>query len=153
MEFDKAFELVLGIEAGYVNDPHDPGGETKFGISKRSYPQENIPAMTLERAKILYRRDYWDKAACDRLPARFRIALFDAAVNQGVKPAVMMLQSSLGTSADGVVGGQTVSAAERASPEAVALYLADRAIRYTVTPNFNRYGRGWMKRLFLIANV
>ena len=37
----------------------DPGGETKFGVTKRTYPLENIKAMTLERAKVLYLRDCW----------------------------------------------------------------------------------------------
>lgn len=50
-DFDKAFEIVIGHEGGYVNNPKDPGGETKYGISKRTYPNEDIRGMTLERAK------------------------------------------------------------------------------------------------------
>tara|TARA_Y100001951_G_C11296045_1_gene275706 strand:+ start:4160 stop:4333 length:174 start_codon:yes stop_codon:yes gene_type:complete len=48
--FDASLEHVLLFEGGYVNDPRDPGGETRFGISKRSYPREDIRGMTRERA-------------------------------------------------------------------------------------------------------
>jgi lysozyme family protein len=51
--FDKALSFVLSWEGGYSNDPDDPGGETNFGISKRSYPNENIKDMTKERASEL----------------------------------------------------------------------------------------------------
>jgi lysozyme family protein len=46
--FDKAIEIILKHEGGYVNDPDDPGGETKFGITKRNYPTLNIKSLTVE---------------------------------------------------------------------------------------------------------
>jgi len=58
MNFDDAFERLLGLEGAYVNDPRDAGGETKYGISRRSYPGEIIRTMTIERAKEIYLRDY-----------------------------------------------------------------------------------------------
>ena len=54
ISFDKAFEILIGHEGGYVNHPDDPGGETKFGISKRSYPDVNIAALTLDDSKLIY---------------------------------------------------------------------------------------------------
>lgn len=77
--FDQAVAFVLAekIEGGYVNDPRDPGGETKFGISKRSYPREDIKALTRDRAITIYKRDYWDKPGCDKLPPKLAVALFD----------------------------------------------------------------------------
>ena len=36
VNFDEIIEVVLHHEGGYVNDPKDPGGETNFGIAKRS---------------------------------------------------------------------------------------------------------------------
>ena len=50
MSFDRAFELLIGSEGGYVNDPHDPGGETKYGISKRSYPTLDIASRIQQTA-------------------------------------------------------------------------------------------------------
>ncbi len=38
MNLDTAFSRIIASEGGYTNNPADPGGETKFGISKRSYP-------------------------------------------------------------------------------------------------------------------
>jgi lysozyme family protein len=153
MTFDECFKHVVGIEGGYVNDPHDPGGETKFGITKRSYPFLNIAALSLEQAKAIYKKDYWDKCRCDELPAPLNLYTFDAAVNQGIEPAILILQKTLGVVGDGKIGSQTIAAAQNAPQEAAALYMADRAIRYTGTRNFDRYGRGWMKRLFLMAQA
>jgi lysozyme family protein len=84
--FDRAFSFVCSpsIEGGYVNDPADPGGETKFGISKRSYPDLEIRNLTAEQAKEIYRRDYWEKAGCNGLPWPLDVITFDCAVNQGV---------------------------------------------------------------------
>lgn len=94
--FDKAFEHVIGHEGGYVNDPNDAGGETMYGISKRAYPNEDIKNLTLDRAKQLYKRDYWDKLKLDELAtAEVQIELFDTAVNMGVGTAAKFLQEAL----------------------------------------------------------
>ena len=62
MNFDAAFERLIGHEGGYTAGVGDPGGETKFGISKRSYPREDIKNLTLEQAKVIYRKDFWGAA-------------------------------------------------------------------------------------------
>ena len=49
------------MEGGYVNDPDDPGGETNFGISKRSYPQLDIKALSIDKAIDVYYHDFWLK--------------------------------------------------------------------------------------------
>lgn len=149
--FDQAFTGVIGVEGGYSNDPNDPGGETKYGISKRAYPDENIPNMTLERAKMLYKRDYWDAAKCDLTPYPLDVLVFDAAVNQGVEPAIKMLQKVLNVAQDGVFGADTQRKVKDAGKECCALYMAERALRYTGTRNFDRFGRGWFKRLFIVV--
>ena len=73
MDFNQAFKTLIGHEGGYVDDPEDPGGETNFGISKRSYPQEDIPNMTLERATEIYQRDFWWAAGCDAVGGGSRV--------------------------------------------------------------------------------
>src|SRR6185312_16903801 len=65
--FLPAFKIVVGIEGGYSNDPRDPGGETKFGISKNAYPNLDIASLTLEQAQQIYLRDYWDACGCDTM--------------------------------------------------------------------------------------
>lgn len=150
-DFHRAFDMLIESEGGYSGDPADPGGETIFGISKRAYPQEDIQFLTLERAKEIYRRDYWDTIRADELPYPINILIFDAAVNQGKKAAVRMLQEALKITADGVIGKQTIKAAVAASDSVCADYLAIRAVRYAGTYQFQRFGRGWMKRLFVLA--
>lgn len=151
INFDQAFGFVVGAEGGYVNDPHDPGGETRFGISKRAYPNEDIKNLSIDRAKQLYRSDCWDACKCDAIPSPLNLYVFDAAVNQGVGVAIKLLQHILGVTQDGVIGPKTLSVASQINVETAALYLADRALRYANTDNFDRFGRGWFKRLFLLA--
>ena len=79
--FDKAFQLTIGVEGGYSNDPRDPGGETKYGIAKRYHPQEDIKNMTLARAKEIYLTEYWLPAGCDNAPSPMDVCLFDSQVN------------------------------------------------------------------------
>lgn len=148
--FDQAVAFVLHdrIEGGYVNDPRDPGGETKFGISKRSYPREYIRALTRDRAIELYKRDYWDACRCDELPPRLAVAVFDAAVNQGVGAATLLLQRSLRVAADGKIGPITLKAARDADQgEAVLELLGWRLHRYAFTTNASTYMRGWANRV------
>lgn len=155
MNFDKAIKVILDIriEGGYVNDPNDPGGETKFGISKRAYPHLNIKELTLTEAKAIYKHDYWDKVMGDQLPYPLSLYVFDCAVNQGVSVAILTLQDVLGVAKDGVIGAMTVGAARASTIDVCALYLAKRALRYTKTANFDKYGKGWMKRLFLLTMI
>ena len=151
-EFNKAFKIVVGIEAGYVDDPDDPGGETKYGISKRSYPNLDIKALDLEDAKHIYHADYWNRCKCDLIPWPLNLYLFDAAVNQGEKgTAQQMLQYALGCKEDGVIGPKTLAACQIATQWHRAKFLARRAIRYTNTRNFDRYGAGWLVRLFTVT--
>ena len=87
--FQIALKFVFKHEGGYVNDPDDPGGETKYGISKRAYPNEDIKNLTRERAEFLYKRDYWDIPGLDldNFPQDKAIVLFNVAVNMGKERA------------------------------------------------------------------
>lgn len=150
--FDECFQHVVGIEGGYVNDPHDPGGETIWGIARRYHPDawRNGPP-TLEQAKAIYRNDYWTPAGCDRLPQPYDLIVFDGSVNQGIRPTIRGMQTALRVDPDGHLGPITIAAAQVAGLEGVALVLAERALRYAQTRGFDRYGKGWLKREFLIA--
>ena len=95
-DFNKAIPIILAHEGGWVDDPADPGGETNMGISKRSYPKENIRGMTRERAAQIYRKDFWDKLKCDDLPAGLDLVAFDAGVNSGPARGAKWLQQAVG---------------------------------------------------------
>ncbi len=91
-DFEKAIEFVLSWEGGYVNDPRDPGGETNYGISKRSFPSLDIKNLTRDQAKQIYFEKYWLKADCDQLAWPINLVVLDTAVNCGVIPAKEMLR-------------------------------------------------------------
>lgn len=147
--FEVAMEHVFYWEGGYVDDPHDPGGETNHGISKRSYPTVDIKNLTKEGAKVIYRADYWSACRCDQLPGPLALMVFDAAVNQGVSRAVRFLQEALGVKQDGIIGPMTIEAAKRSQLKLVMLkFSVRRALHYASLSTFNRYGKGWMSRLF-----
>jgi hypothetical protein len=78
--FDKAFELVIGLEGKPTNDPNDPGGFTIFGLSCRYNPGIS-PATTVEQAKGIYLERYWIPAGCDNAAYPMDICLFDSQVN------------------------------------------------------------------------
>lgn len=154
MSFDTAFEIVVGLEGGFVDDPKDAGGRTKYGISQRAYPSLDIASLTLSDAKVIYKRDYWDAAKCDRLPDSIAIVLFDSAVNQGIKQATKLLQRALAVNDDGVLGSLTIAAANAVNENDVLVkFCAERALHYASLSNFSTYGRGWMRRLFHVARI
>lgn len=148
MNFEQAFAVLIGHEGGYVDHPRDPGGRTKFGISQRAYPDEDIRHLTLERAQFLYRRDYWDALQLDTFPAVLRLDVFDVAVNMGLKRAIRLLQQALRVVADGVLGPKTLAALLAADPAQVRLlFLAFRLLFYTDLATFTTFGKGWVRRV------
>jgi lysozyme family protein len=103
MNFDEAFAKLLIHEGGTVDNPKDPGGLTRFGISKRSYPHLAIDTLTEWDAKQIYRRDFWDAIHGEDLPKTLRFDLFDGAVNSGPAQATKWLQRALGVEDDGAL--------------------------------------------------
>ncbi len=93
-KFEKAFEYVIQNEGGYVFDKNDPGGETKFGISKRSYPA--LKDLMLEDAKKIYYQDFWQKGRFEEISDNLvATQVFDLSVNLGMRAAVIVLQRAL----------------------------------------------------------
>lgn len=146
--WDSAFELLMVNEGGYVNNPHDKGGETKYGISKKAYPDVDIENLTKEQAKKIYKKDYWDKCKCDYLPDCLSVAVFDFAVNSGVKRAIKYLQLSLGVTADGIIGNQTLGACNRLPTKVILEDYLNKRLQYLMNlKDFKYFGNGWGKRV------
>ena len=91
-------------EGGYVNNPRDPGGETKFGISKRSYPELDIENLTMRRRRAIYRRDFWEVLDGDRINGALMFQVFDMAMNSRPGNAIRCLQEAIGVAPDGHFG-------------------------------------------------
>ena len=108
--------------------------------------------MTLDRAKLIYKRDYWDSVKGDVLPAKLNTIVFDAAVNQGVDAAIKMLQKAVGVAQDGILGRDTLLAVTtKSGRDLCCKLLTERAMRYIGTRGFDNYGRNWFRRLFVVA--
>lgn len=148
MNFDQAFDRLMAVEKGYVNDPKDPGGETKWGISKRSYPNEDIPNMTKERAKVIFRRDFWDKVKADKLADGVAFQASDFAYNSGPDTAVRYLQRAVGVADDGHWGPASQAAADAISEsDAIMLLNSERLDFMTRLKNWPDAGKGWARRI------
>jgi len=148
MIFDTAFERTVGLEGGYSNDPNDPGGETNWGISKRSYPHLNIKELTREDAKAIYLRDFWNRIHADSLPDGVAFQLFDFAVNSGIETAVRYLQRALRVADDGHWGPVSQAAADRMNePDMIMNLISERLDYMTRLKNWSVAGNGWARRI------
>lgn len=151
--WDSAFDLLMLNEGGYVNNQHDKGGKTKYGISKTAYPDLDIENLTLEQAKGIYKKDYWNRCKCDDLPDALSVAVFDFAVNSGVKRAIKYLQLSLGVTADGIIGNQTLGACNRLPIKNILEDYLNKRLQYLMSlKDFKYFGNGWGKRINRVRN-
>jgi lysozyme family protein len=158
-KFKKAIERVLEFEGGYVNDPSDAGGETKYGISKRSYPNLDIRNLSLEGAKLLYYRDFWEPQLYrDFESVELAAKVFDLAVNLGASKAHLLLQRALRSvgnpvNEDGILGKITLAAVNAANSRELLAALKSEAAGYyrcIVAKNSsqNKFINGWLRRAY-----
>lgn len=165
--FNEAFEEVIGLEGGYVFDPADLGGETKYGISKAAYPQVDIKNLTLEQAKEIYFRDYWNKMLLGQLVnADVATELFEQGVNFGRVTAVLHAQKAVNLirtvtpvvapiTEDGLIGPQTLKALNAVAPTRTVALLKTlnglQFMRYVeivkANPTQRKFFVGWLKRV------
>lgn len=148
LTFNNCFDRLIGHEGGYVNDPADPGGETKWGISKRSYPHLDIPLLSREEAKAIYEKDFWNVLSPAKLPASVVYQLFDFAVNSGPDTAIRYFQTALGVAADGDFGPYSQKiAASTSESDMIMKLLATRLDFMTRLRNWPNHSRGWARRI------
>jgi lysozyme family protein len=146
MNFNTAFDRLVSHEGSYINDPMDPGGETKFGISKRSYPLEDIKNLTLERAREIYLLDFWDALGSTHPALKFQV--FDFAVNSGIQTAIRKLQQAIGVADDGHWGpASSTKLSTFRLDDVLMLYLSERLNFMTSLRTFDTFGRGWSRRI------
>jgi lysozyme family protein len=150
--FDDIIKVVLKHEGGYVNDPVDPGGETNFGIAKRSHPDVDIKNLTEEGAKEIYYQDYWMKNRVPQVPDELKHIYFDMCVNQGRGRAVKILQQAANAKGanlkvDGGLGPKTISALNGVELDRVRAYrIKYYADLVTRKPDLEKFYFGWFRR-------
>lgn len=156
-DFRPAFEFLIEHEGGTVNDPDDPGGLTRWGISQRSYPDLDIASLTQEDAAQIYQRDFWQpQPYCQIDDQNLANKVFDMSVNMGTHQATILLQRSLNgcgqvVVADGRFGPLTLTAVNTTSPDALLDELRENMGKFYYTlvaqrPSNQKYLNGWMKR-------
>jgi lysozyme family protein len=159
IRFLAAFETLLADEGGLVNDPADPGGLTKFGISQRRYPHENIAALTKARARHLYYEDYWRPNGYARIRnGGLAKKLFNLAVNMGATQAHVLVQRALRACGmvlveDGILGARTLRAIDAVHPDMLLAALRSEAAGFYRTlvalrPKQQRFLKGWLRRAY-----
>ena len=144
--FQTAFDRLMGNEGGYSNNEQDPGGETNWGIAKRSYPDVNIKALTRADAATIYMRDFW--APLGSIDPSVKFQVFDAAVNHGIQNALRMLQRAAGVLDDGHFGPMSVAAVLAMDrSDVLMLFLAERLDFMRRLTRWSVFGAGWAGRI------
>ncbi len=152
INFDEIIEVVLHHEGGYVNDPKDPGGETNFGVAKRSHPDVDIKNLTKEGAIEIYKEVYWDRNKVESLSEDLRHIYFDMCVNQGRGRAVKILQKAANAKGanlkvDGGMGPMTIAAMNGVELDRVRAYRVKYyADLVTRKPDLEKFYFGWFRR-------
>jgi lysozyme family protein len=158
MNFDQAFEKLLGHEGAYSNHPNDPGGETMWGVTiavaRENGYQGAMRDMPASVAKAIYRKNYWDKTRCDELPDAVRYAVFDAAVNSGAGQSIRWLQRALGVADDGQIGAVTLGAAKVADGGSLLRAVLAQRLKFMVKlSGWPSFSRGWANRIADLMEV
>lgn len=151
MDFDQAFDALLGNEGGYSFNSADPGGETMWGVTARvaranGYIGE-MRQLPRDTAKAIYRAKYWDSIRADELPAVARFPTFDAAVNSGPAQAIKWLQQAADVTDDGVIGPMTIAAVNREPWRCAVRMTAARLDFMTSLPQWGAFSKGWARRV------
>lgn len=151
-DFYTFIERVLAHEGGYVNHPKDPGGETNWGVTKRTAQANgysgNMRAMTRVQAIEIYRAAFWLRYRCAEMPPGVAFQFFDACINHGYGNAARMLQRAAGVTDDGVIGNISLAAINKLPENDLLLrFNAERLRFYTRLSTFASFGKGWVRRV------
>ncbi|ETD88448.1 holin-associated N-acetylmuramidase [Rhodobacter capsulatus] len=131
---------IVAREGGYVNDPADPGGATNYGVTLGTLRRlgldlnrdgvvsaRDLRLVSPDQAAEIYVSQYFKAPKLDQLPAVVQASVFDMQVNAGAH-AIRILQELLGrmghpVAVDGVLGPQTIAAAQAAAARDPQLFV------------------------------
>lgn len=171
--WDRAVEVVLRHEGGFVDNPADPGGATKYGISLRWLAQrgglgdfdhdgdvdvDDIRIMDRDQAMLLYKQNWWDRYDYGHIhDTAVATKIFDMAVNMGAPQAHKLVQRALAAvdhpvAIDGVFGPNTLRAVNSSESCLLEVLKATQAMFYwhlvQIKPQLAEFEVGWMRRAY-----
>lgn len=148
--FEQCIKVILRHEGGYVNNPNDWGGETKYGIAKRFFPELDIKNLTIEEAKRIYFDYYWTPMNLTGIIIPENILeIFDMGVNAGRSNAIHMAQRLVGSQPDGKMGPLTTKKIN-SFPDFLKKYKQARVeyyMRVSMKRNNKVFLKGWLNRV------
>ncbi len=164
--FGYCFTYTVGIEKGFVNDPADHGGATKYGITagtltrwrKQPVSVDDVRELSLAEAESIYRALYWTPICGEQLvQLPIAIALFDTAVLFGVGVSTIYAQQSLVSSGmvlaiDGTLGARSVLGLNTVTASTFLKHLHELlttriAAIVAKDPGDTKFRNGWEKRV------
>jgi len=149
---------ILAREGGYVDDPHDRGGATNFGITQatlaawRNDPHADPKTLGEEEAKQILQSQYMLKPGFDKLPPTLQEQMVDFGVHSGPMVAIRHLQAILGVEVDGILGPKTLAAI----PNHDMRWLCQELVKSRVlmigrivakSPSQAKFLNGWLTRV------
>jgi lysozyme family protein len=160
--FERAHKFVAEFEGTeFVDHPRDPGGATKFGITRRTLARfrgrevskDEVKALTFDEAKQIFRKLYWAKMRCGSLPGPLALSVYNVGVHAGTGTGARYLQNALNAlgaqlAVDGVIGDLTIAAARSAPLDTSCGRIIDQyEAKLRAHPAFDVFGRGFMRRV------
>lgn len=177
-----AFVLSDKVEGGFSDDPLDPGGPTNHGIALNEVLRAqaagelssamiqmldvdgdgkitvaDVKAWKRATSEVYFEQRYWALIHGYELPAFLAMMTFDSAINEGVPTATRHLQRTLGVEHDGIIGPETLAAADRAAlnavdrEDAIVTMCGHRLERYRKLNRAERFFFGWSRRVVRVA--
>ena len=152
MNFDTAFNKLLGIEGDYSDHPSDPGGKTRWGVTEAVAREVgyrgDMRDLPVDLAKRIYLEKFWTPIKAEELPVGIRYTVFDGAVNSGVGQSIKWLQRALGVVDDGMIGPKTLAAANAQNADALRMRILASRLRFmSELSTWPAFGRGWARRI------
>lgn len=161
--WEKSFDLMLGSEGGFSDDPRDDGnklpdgrpGSTMLGVTQYNWEawsghqvtHEQMKKLKPEDVKPFYRKKFWDACRCDDLPDGIDYLVFDFSVNAGVGRGAKTLQSVVGATVDGAIGPLTLAAVAKQSEKELINSFSAAKLDFYLGLNNPTYEAGWLNRV------
>ena len=150
--WQNSFELLLDSEGGFVIDR---GGPTNLGVTKTTWEMyverpatiDEMKSLTVDDVEPLYKRLFWDRMWCDKMPIGIDYLLFDFGVNAGVGQSVLLLQRAVGANPDGAMGPLTFAATITQNPADLIERFSSQKKQFYISLNDPVNEQGWMNRL------